>query len=237
MCSLLNYSWNEFYIKKSFVTQKRSVKQPCAQRSFYLRSSPFHIITIEKIRFFLPLPGPTFSTKGESPVIGGDSACRRTAPFSLLLVVLPSVRSNRFRGMPQQRGRRRYIPQPQRGVKKNILRISSENKKRCQWPQAHRMEIPGHFPIKLHNSGNFGKCQSRSCDDLRRPHRDAPAALQLPENSAPRIRIMLQCLSVLPIVHGLVRNSTFMPVLLSNFLSLYISPGALPDSINDRFMA
>jgi len=40
-------------------------------------------------------------------------------------------------------------------------------------------------PEKLHNSRNFGKRQSRSWDDLRRPQRDAPAVLQLPQKLRP----------------------------------------------------
>ena len=67
-------------------------------------------------------------------------------------------------GWPQGRGQRHYMPLPPTSVKKNILRI---------------------FYKKLQNSSNFGKYQSHYCDDLRRPRRDASAALQLPENSSP----------------------------------------------------
>jgi hypothetical protein len=30
------------------------------------------------------------------------------------------------------------------------------------------------FPVKLHNSRTIGKCQSRYCDDLRRPKKGRP---------------------------------------------------------------
>ena len=43
------------------------------------------------------------------------------------------------------------------------------------------------FWRKLHNSSTFGKCQSRCCDELRRPRRDTPAALQWVEKLRPRL--------------------------------------------------
>ena len=53
--------------------------------------------------------------------------------------------------------------------------------------------------MKIPQFQYFGKWQSNYCDDLRRPRRDAPAALQLPENSDLASQEALVRMAVVPL--------------------------------------
>jgi len=44
----------------------------------------------------------------------------------------------------------------------------------CRSPQERWKKYCEDFPLKLHNYSNFGKCQSRYCDDLRRTKKGRP---------------------------------------------------------------
>ena len=81
--------------------------------------------------------------------------------------------------------------------------------------------------MKIPQFQYFGKWQSNYCDDLRRPRRDAPAALQLPENSNPALkRPLCGWQSYLYIFIVRVRTP-FMPVLSGPYI-MYTS--VLPGS-------
>ena len=61
--------------------------------------------------------------------------------------------------------------------------------------------------MKIPQFQYFGKWQSNYCDDLRRPRRDAPAALQLPENSSlTTLEPVKDAIRTFTIFHGWVRT-------------------------------
>gem|GEM_PF-4522333 len=67
--------------------------------------------------------------------------------------------------------------------------------------------------MKISQFRYFGKWQFNYSDDLRRLRRDAPATLQLPENSDPASQEAIVRMAVVPLhFHGSGANPGFMPV-------------------------
>jgi len=154
----------------------------------------------EKLGFVETL---SFQQNGKTSIYGGYSACPPEPPLRFAIVAYYLLWSYCSRGCHSGGGRGITCRRPKKSVKKNILRISYENRT---------------IPV-ISGSGN--PPVAMTCAP---PKRDAPAALQLPENSDPGSQepVTDGC-STFTIFHGLGANhSRSCPFLLNrNLFILY----------------
>jgi len=134
---------------------------------------------------------PKFSTNCRPPVYGGDSACPPEPPLRFAMVLHYLLWNYRSRGNATAAGAEASCAVASKSVEKNSVRFSQGN--------TTIPEISGSaHPVNVITS--------------RRPRRDAPAALQLTENSVPGSQEPVTDASrTFTIFHGSGANSRSCP--------------------------